>query len=321
MEPKAIVTIPPYAPFIDEVLRHEIVSGIRLNTVMPVKDSLEDVLKRLDEKARRYSKELWVDLKCRQLRVKSYGVPPFTEIELTHNIQVNTPVTAYFSDGKEVATVLAVEGNKLIMQEGPKRVVGPGESVNIPHHSLAVDGYFTDTDKRYIEAGNKIGMHNYMISFVEGQEDIEALYKLDPQAVPIAKIESRKGMDYVAGDWDGKTRLMAARGDLFVELRLPHHIIGALETIVQKDPNAVVASRIFNSLAYSPEPSCEDIADADNLLRMGYRTLMLGDDVCMRHDSVISSLNLLDALAGKYRADNSKVLIVKKSVLVDGGSK
>jgi len=300
MEPKAIVTIPPYAPFIDEVLRHPSVSGIRLNTVMPVKDSLEDILKRLDEQAKKYNKELWVDLKCRQLRIKTYGVPPFTEIELTHNIQVNTPVKAYFSDGKETATVLKVEGNKLIMQEGPKRVVGPGESVNIPHYSLAVDGYFTDRDLEYIEAGKKIGMHNYMLSFVEQKADIEALYALDPDARVIEKIESRKGMDYIVGEWDGKTRLMAARGDLYLELGMPHYIIRALETIVQRDKNAVVASRIFNSLASSYEPSCEDITDVDNLLRMGYKTVMLGDDVCMHRDSVMSSLNLFKSIADKY---------------------
>ena len=32
---KAIVTMPPYAPYLEEVAQHPIVSGIRLNTVMP----------------------------------------------------------------------------------------------------------------------------------------------------------------------------------------------------------------------------------------------------------------------------------------------
>jgi len=299
--PSAIVTIPPYAPFIDEVISHPIVSGIRLNTVMPVKDKLEDVIKRLDEKAKKHSKELWVDLKCRQLRIGTYGVPPFTEIQLTHNIKVNTPVKAYFSDGRESATVLKVDGNKLIMQAGPKKVVGPGESINIIHPSLTIEGYFTDTDKRYIEAGNKANVHNYMLSFVESQQDIDELYKLDPEASIVAKIESAKGLNFVANHYNGKSRLMAARGDLFVELTKPHYIITAVELIVNKNPNAIAASRIFNSLSYSLEPSCEDIGDVDNLMRMGYKTLMLGDDVCMERDSVASAMNLLQAMAGKYK--------------------
>ncbi len=299
-KPKAIVTIPPYAPFIHEVLQHEAVSGIRLNTVMPVTEPLEDVVDRLNSEALRYGKELWVDLKCRQLRVKTYGVPPFTEIELTHNINVRTPITAYFSDGKESATVLRVDKNRLIMQEGPGRVVGPGESVNIPDYSLRIEGFFTNTDKAYIEAGKQIGFHNYMLSFVEDKNDKSELLKLDPKAIIVEKIESLRGMDYVVNDWDGSTNLMTARGDLYLELKMPHKIVQAQETVIKKNPAAIVASRIFSSLAYNLEPSCEDIGDVENLLRTGYKTLMFGDDICMKRESIISGLNLFETMSRRY---------------------
>jgi pyruvate kinase len=206
-------------------------------------------------------------------------------------------VTAYFSDGKEHATVLKVNENKLIMQQGPKRVIGPGESVNIPDASLQVQDYFTQTDIKYIEACKKIEFHNYMLSFVEKQEDVDALYQLDEKAEIIAKIESKKGLDFVG---DSDVRLMAARGDLYVELKMPHHVINALEKIIAKNKNAVAASRIFSSLADNYEPSCADIGDADNLLRMGYRTFMLGDEICMQRDSIISALNLFGAISAKY---------------------
>jgi len=170
MKTNAIVTMPPYAPFIDEVLSHPIVSGIRLNTVMPIKEPLEDKLKEINEKVMKKEKDFWIDLKGRQLRVKTYGVPPFTEIELTHKISVNTPIIIYFSDGKESATLLEVDGNKLIMQEGPKRVVGPGEAVNIPDKSLRIEGYLTDTDKKYIESSVNLGINKYMLSFVESNK-------------------------------------------------------------------------------------------------------------------------------------------------------
>ena len=176
---QAIVTMPPYAPYIGEVLKHKAVSGIRLNTVMPLKESddYENLLKRLKDKTDHNEKDLWIDLKCRQLRIKDYGMPPFTEIKLSHNIEVYTPCQAYFSNRAEVATVLEAEGNKLIMQEGPKRVVGPGESITITHPTLRVKGYLTDIDKRYIEAGNKAGVNNFMLSFVEKHEDVEEFRK------------------------------------------------------------------------------------------------------------------------------------------------
>ncbi|MFH1511574.1 MAG: pyruvate kinase [Candidatus Woesearchaeota archaeon] len=297
---KAIVTIPPHAPFIWEVLQHPSVEGIRLNTVMPVKGSLEDLLKRLDNESKDKSKELWIDLKCRQLRVVGYWVPPYTEVRLSHNLQVNTPVTAYFGGGREPATVLEVDGDRLIMQEGPSRVVGPGESINIISPTLSIDGYLTETDKRYIESGIKVGANNYMLSYVEQPEDVQVLSHYVGDANIVAKIESRKGLDYVKNEWKGSPRLMAARGDLFVEVRKPHEIIAAVELIAKKDPQAIAASRIFTSLATSLEPSCEDIGDVDNLMRIGYRHFMFGDDICMRRDSIISGLNLFQAIAEKY---------------------
>ena len=288
--PTAIVTIPPYAPFIKEVARHPIVSGLRLNTVMPVKESLEKLLERLQEDAR--GKKFWIDLKGRQLRTTTYAVPPYTEVRISHNITVQTPVKAYFGDRTNTATIAAVDGDRLLFLDGPKRVVGPGESVNIIDPSLEITGYLTGTDKEYIAAARAAGLHDYMLSFVEGQQDIDDVRLLDPDANIVAKIESVKGIGYVKNKYKKDCSLMAARGDLFLELEWPHHILEALDTILYADKNAIAASRIFASLAHSPEPSCEDITDAAYLLRSGYKTLMLGDEVCLQRDSVISALNL-----------------------------
>ena len=93
---------------------------------------------------------------------------------------------------------------------------------------------------------------------------------------------------------------MAARGDLFMGLHWPHRIIDGLETILKRDSNAICASRILDSMVESPEPSCSEIGDLDNLLRMGYETIMLGDEVCLKRDSIISALNLYSAIAERY---------------------
>lgn len=298
----AIVTMPPYAQYIDEVLVHGIVKGIRLNTVMPIKGRLEDTLKYLDEKARKHGKELWIDLKCRQLRVRNYSNPPFTKIELSHRLKVFTPCKTYFSDRNEQATVVAVDGNKLIMQEGPSRVVGPGESVTIAHSTLEIEGYLTNRDKGYIEQGNRLGIKKFMLSFVEGKRDIDEFRRYSDGEI-IAKIESQRGIDNLD---EVDARLMAARGDLYMEMHCPHEIIPALEKILKKDKNAIAASRILSSLTESPEPSCEDICDLDNLLRMGYRTIMFGDEVCLKRDTIISALNVLLLMARSYENEENE---------------
>ncbi len=299
VSPQALVTMPPYAPYIEKVLKHESVSGIRLNTVMPIKGSLEGTLAGLHDLTKKHQKELWIDLKCRQLRVKAFGVPPFTEIELSHTIEVYTPCKAYFSDRHEAATVLEVDGNRLIMQEGPKRVVGPGESVTIPHSTLHIQGYLTESDRHYVAACARLGIHTYMLSFVEQAADLAELRALDPQADIIAKIESQRGLDYVRHT-QPVPRLMAARGDLYMELHWPHTILEALDSIIQKDQNAIAASRILSSLSKQAEPSCEDLGDLDNLLRMGYRTVMFGDEICLREESILAGLNVFHAVAQRY---------------------
>jgi pyruvate kinase len=120
---------------------------------------------------------------------------------------------------------------------------------------------------------------------------------LDPDAEVVAKIESRSGLDYTRLHGASLGRLMAARGDLFLELRRPHHLIRALDTILRADADAIVASRILGSLAWESEPAAQDITDVAYLVSQGYRTLMLGDEVCLRRDSVIAALNVLQCVA------------------------
>jgi len=191
---------------------------------------------------------------------------------------------------------VAVDKNKLIMLEGPRQVLGKGESVNIMHPSLKIKGNLTDLDKQYVEAAQKVGLNQYMLSFVEGPEDGAALRKYHADAVIAEKIESVKGGKYVSEQYDSTNRLMFARGDYFVEVNRPHHILMAGEDIIQKDPQAIAASRILGSLAYGAEPSCQDITDVAYLWNIGYRTFMLGDEICQQRDSVIGALNLLEAI-------------------------
>jgi pyruvate kinase len=289
------VTVPPYATFLDEVARHPRVGGLRLNTVMPVQHAHAQVLGHLAG----LGVPLWVDLKGRQLRVVGAAVPPFTDVRLSHPIEVSTPAEAWFSDGRERAVIVAADGDRIVLEDGPRRLIGPGESVNIVTPDLEIHGMLTDTDRAYLEAMRDLHLRHVMLSFAEGPADAEAVRALLPEAELTLKIESVRGLDYVAAGAAGHGRLMAARGDLYVEVPRPHRIIGALKRIVAADPEAIAASRIFPSLSRGGLPDCCDVTDAAFLIALGYRTLMLGDEVCLRRDSVLAALDLLDAVAGE----------------------
>lgn len=290
MKPQVIVTIPPHAEFLEEVANHPVVGGLRLNTVMPLAESHEATLERLAG----LGQPLWVDLKGRQLRVVEAAVPPFTSVRLSHRIRLRTPAVARFGDSE--ARVLAVRGDELILEDGPRRVIGPGESVNIPDPSLEVEGDLTESDRAYLRAMRALGLRRVMLSFVESEADLEAVRAELPDVELVAKIESERGLRAVRSDALGGARLMAARGDLYVELQRPHHLPRALREILGADPSAIVASRILSSLAWEAEPQASEITDVAFLLELGYRWLMLGDEVCLRRESVISALNLLECL-------------------------
>lgn len=302
---RAIVTVPPYAPFLPEVAAHPLVCGLRLNTVMPLgrDETMAAMLGRLSS----LGPPLWVDLKGRQLRITQAAVPPFTEVMLSHRITVRTPTDAFFSDGREHAQVVAVDGQRLILLDGPRRMVGPGESVNIPDPSLQIEGVLTATDVAYLAAMRGLGLRKVMLSFVEQNSDLDAVRAHLPDAELVLKIESKKGLAWVRDgyrrDGEAPARLMAARGDLYVEVFYPHAILGAVRRIIGADRDAIAASRILPSLARGPAavPDCADISDVAYLIGLGYRTLMLGDEVCLRRDSVMAALNLLDAIATELR--------------------
>jgi pyruvate kinase len=294
-----MVTVPPYATFLAEVAAHPLVAGFRLNTVMPLHDSPKAALQRLLV----YGQPLWVDLKGRQLRVVGAAIPPYTEVRLSHRIRVETPVEAFFDDGNECVRVMAVDGDRLILEDGPRRLVGPGESVNIIHPSLEIEGTLTDTDRAYLAAMQELGLSQVMLSYVESPADVEEVRQLLPGADLLLKIESLKGLRYARRHKTAHGRLMAARGDLYVEVPRPHQIVGALRDIIHADAQAVVASRIFDSLAQHPVPSCADIGDAAFLLALGYRTFMFGDAICLRRDPLLEALNLLQAVAGQFSGD------------------
>src|SRR5206468_11790020 len=124
-------------------------------------------------------KRLWLDLKGRQLRITKFAYLPYAYVTLGHRIRVNLPVDVHFRDCVSRAVEL-VDGDKLILSRRPMRVVGEGEPINILDDSLAIDGYLTASDREYIAAARELGVHDYMLSFVERLEDVEDVIALDP---------------------------------------------------------------------------------------------------------------------------------------------
>ena len=72
--------------------------------------------------------------------------------------------------GDREVRVLAVDGARLILEDGPRRVVGPGESINLPDPTLEVEGVLTESDRAYLRAMRRLGLRKVFLSFVESEK-------------------------------------------------------------------------------------------------------------------------------------------------------
>ncbi len=270
---------------VEKMYSHPLIDGARYNTGIRTTYSPFSVLDHLKNIADRHNKKLWVDLKGRQLRITNWADPTYGDIELNRKFKVNLPARIYFR-GNHWSNIIDVNGRKIVVDPDPKYALGAGQAINVIGTNLRIKGdYLLPSDREYIEAAVKLGMHDYMLSFIEHESDLDEVRALDPAANLVLKIENLNGLGYVREKYSASpnVRLMAARDDLMINIGdNKSNMLGALELILEKDPGAIVASHIFNSIPSLGYLTMADISDVKMLHGMGYKNFMFSDDVAQK---------------------------------------
>ncbi|MEK7628568.1 MAG: pyruvate kinase [Patescibacteria group bacterium] len=299
-----MVTLWPSFPHFHRFASDGRLAGIRLNSAMIGVPDLERELALLPEKN---AVPLYFDVKGRQLRITEvHENPECLDISLNHPIQVQTPTTVLFKAGADHALLLDVTegGYRLKFHQGPKFMVRVGESLHLRHPSLRVGGeQFVPAELEKIARVKAAGFSRYFLSYVQSARDVDEFRELVGRDAEIfLKIENQKGLDYVAREFEkcDNLKLVAAQGDLYVELERPHQILSALKLIIDKDPQACVGSRMMLSIMQEPVPSCADFEQVAWLYDRGYRNMMLCDEICLKEDLLSASVNALDAFRQDY---------------------
>lgn len=293
----------PHFPRFTKDLR--LSAGIRLNSAMMSNPELEkeiQTINSLDIKV-----PLFFDVKGRQLRITEVHFnPKYLDITLNHPVSVETPTVVLFKAGEDRALLdrVAEDGRRLIFDGGPEFIVKPGESLYIKHPSLKINGsLFTEQEIKKIEKVKVAGFKRYFLSYVESQRDIDEFLEIVGNDVELKlKIESVKGLEFVSGTFKKQENisLVAARGDLYVEINRPHHIIDALKLIIEKDPEACAASRLLLSVVESPVPSCADLIELAWLYDIGYRSMLLCDEICLKENLLAVAINIFEEFRQIY---------------------
>jgi pyruvate kinase len=302
-----MVTLFPSLPHFTAFSSDNRLCAIRLNSAMISKTELEtelDIIRSLNGS----TLPLYFDIKGRQLRIEevhdNHG--ECLDITLNHPVQVETPVVVLFKAGLDSAVLNEVkeDGQRLIFDGGPKLMVRPGESIYIRDPSLEVGGnQFTDREMEKIEQVKKFGFKRYCLSYVENQRDVDEFLELvGKDSDVMLKIENIRGLNYVANEFRKRSNLslIAARGDLYVEVKRPHDIISALRLIIEHDPEACAGSRLLLSVVTEDVPSCADFSELAWLCDIGYRKFMLCDEICLKEEYLSPAVAAFDEFKKSY---------------------
>jgi hypothetical protein len=307
LRPELLVTLCPSFPHFNKFAHDSRLVGIRLNSAMLSPDQIKEEL----ALAQDLPVPLWFDVKGRQLRVtEALDNPDYCDIRLNHPIQVNTPTVVLLKGGGEAGLLGEVleDGYRLVFSANPEHEVHSGESIHIRCPSLKVgtDPLFVEGEREKIDIVLKAGVTRWVLSYVEEQSDIDTLREIiGPDAELLLKIESQRGLDFVANHYkkDNRTRLVAACGDLYVEVDQPHDILAALQLIIEHDPDAIAASRMLLSLVHEPVPSFADLTQLAWIYDQGYRTFMLCDELCMKEELLTPATNVFEAFRNSYQSN------------------
>ncbi|MBI2056193.1 MAG: hypothetical protein HYT37_02340 [Candidatus Sungbacteria bacterium] len=341
-----LVTLWPTFPHFARFTHDPRIAGVRLNSAMIASPELDEALRQVG--ALDTMEHLWFDFKGRQLRVAEVHTNEYhLDITLNHPIKVDTPTIVLFKAGADSAVLdcITENGTRLIFKEGaiygPKKfMVGVGESLHIRHPSFQMLGNdFSQSELEKIEKVRQFGFTQYYLSYVETRNGINKFIETVGQDARIKlKIETRAGLEFVAHEFK-KTEnlsLMAACGDLYVEIEKPHHIMDALKLIIGKDPEACAGSRLMLSVGQplatdvkkaiehlqkigenapidtdeikemlknltEPQiPSCADFLQLSWLYDIGYRSMMLCDELCLRENLLAVAVNAFDAFRNAH---------------------
>jgi pyruvate kinase len=294
-----IATLPSIyrTELLETIMAHPMINGVRYNTGAKSPYSPHETLAHLDCMAQKYNKTLWVDLKGRQLRITKWTGSEYG-IYLNHSVKVQFPAKVHFRGG-DWATLKKARKN-VIFVDPPPEFAGAGQAINIVGPSVDVQGYLTRRDIAYIEAAKRLGIYNFMLSFVESMDDITEVENIMQLGIEsevlnlVLKIETKKGIEFVKKQKDvfwgfENIYLMAATDDLSMdyagaEVMLPN----AMGAIIKADPKAIFASNIFNSLRSSENLSLPDVLSLKKTWEMGYKNFLFQDEICWQcFDKVI----------------------------------
>jgi pyruvate kinase len=194
---------------------------------------------------------------------------------LLHDGRLETVIASLDGEAPDGLITLHVQrGGELLNNKG----------VNLPDTEVS-GSVLSDKDRADLEVAKRDGVDFVAVSFVQRASDIEEVRGiLGPTAHVIAKIERPQALERIDDICRVSNGVMAARGDLGVEL--PFQIVPAAQhkiarTALRNGVISICATEMLESMTASSRATRAEVADVTGAVRDGFDAVMLSGETAV----------------------------------------
>jgi pyruvate kinase len=202
-------------------------------------------------------------------------------IEVGHRVLLN--------DGRLEVVIERVNADSVAVKVVRGGELKPGKGVNMPDTEVT-DDLLTAKDRQDIAVARERAVEVVAMSFVQRPQDIEQVRELvGPNVMVVAKIERPQALNRIAEICAVSDGVMAARGDLGVEL--PLEVVPAAQhkiarIALMQGVISICATEMLESMTTTTRPTRAEVADVTGAVRDGFDAVMLSGETAIGIDPV-----------------------------------
>ncbi|KPL04642.1 MAG: hypothetical protein AMJ90_00265 [candidate division Zixibacteria bacterium SM23_73_2] len=193
----------------------------------------------------------------------------------------------YLSDGMLQLKVKKKDENELLCKVEVGGELRSRKGINFPGFDLSISA-FTSEDKKHLRFWLENDLDMVCLSFVQTPEDIEKVKKfakkLGKAIFLIAKIEKRKALENIDQIISSADGIMAARGDLGVEIPI-EEVPFVQKRLIHKCNRAgkpvITATQMMESMVLNRLPTRAEATDVANAILDGTDAVMLSEETAI----------------------------------------
>ena len=214
-----------------------------------------------------------------------------TGVRRSADLGLETGQRILLDDGRLECRITALDGATVSVSVVRGGLLRPRKGVNLPDTEV-LGGVLSSKDIDDIEVAREARVELVAVSFVQSPEDVSRVRGLlGPETLVVAKIERPQALRRLGEICRVSDGVMAARGDLGVELPYEELPVSQREialTALRQGIISICATEMLESMTTQSRPTRAEVADVSGAVRDGYDAVMLSAETAVGHDPALA---------------------------------